>query len=468
MPVPLPRLQPAHAQQADDGRRPRSAIIGGRNIQDEYSTGTRSTTTATATCWWPARSRSAMEANFDAFWNDHARAAPPSSWATSARVLLGERRAGAAAAATRRAAHAWSSAWRGPPATAPRCARAWRRRRCQVGRGASSSATCRRSTAAAHAKSRAEPRRRCCDAGRSSAAAKLLLQTPYLVLSRPARKLFRELQQAQPAAAGDRVDQFAGGDRCLPRLRDVAQVQAPVPARARLPDPRVQAVPGRHADRPRAGGRRGAADAALAIRGGPSLRPPRRTAARATSAPVRRAPLAASTCDALRRPPARPVPLKRAGVRIGLHSKSMVVDERIGIVGSHNFDPRSDDYNTESLVMVARPGVRAGAGGQHPPRHRAGQFLGDRAARQAARAVAGSTTTWASCPRSCRSSTSGRSPTPPATSSSPAAAAAAARRTRASTTATSAVGDFPEVNLGLKMIYTRVLTVFGAGFIPIL
>jgi hypothetical protein len=31
-----------------------------------------------------------------------------------------------------------------------------------------------------------------------------------------------------------------------------------------------------------------------------------------------------------------------------------------------------------------------------------------------------------------------------------------------------AVGDFPEVNLSLKMIYTRILTVFGAGLIPIL
>jgi hypothetical protein len=30
------------------------------------------------------------------------------------------------------------------------------------------------------------------------------------------------------------------------------------------------------------------------------------------------------------------------------------------------------------------------------------------------------------------------------------------------------VGDFPEVNLGLKGIYTRVITVFGAGLIPIL
>ena len=31
-----------------------------------------------------------------------------------------------------------------------------------------------------------------------------------------------------------------------------------------------------------------------------------------------------------------------------------------------------------------------------------------------------------------------------------------------------AVGDFPEVNLSLKMIYTRVLTAFGSGLIPFL
>jgi hypothetical protein len=30
------------------------------------------------------------------------------------------------------------------------------------------------------------------------------------------------------------------------------------------------------------------------------------------------------------------------------------------------------------------------------------------------------------------------------------------------------VGDFPEVNMSLKSVYTRILTVFGAGFVPIL
>src|SRR3546814_9390367 len=47
-----------------------------------------------------------------------------------------------------------------------------------------------------------------------------------------------------------------------------------------------------------------------------------------------------------------PVPLQRAGVRWGLHAKSLVIDERIGVVGTHNFDPRGDNYNTESAVVI--------------------------------------------------------------------------------------------------------------------
>ena len=49
------------------------------------------------------------------------------------------------------------------------------------------------------------------------------------------------------------------------------------------------------------------------------------------------------------------MPLQRAGVRIGLHAKSLVVDERIGVVGTHNFDPRGDRYNTESAVVIDDP-----------------------------------------------------------------------------------------------------------------
>lgn len=48
----------------------------------------------------------------------------------------------------------------------------------------------------------------------------------------------------------------------------------------------------------------------------------------------------------------RPAPLNTAGRRYGLHAKSIVVDDRFAMVGSHNFDPRSDHYNTEAGVIV--------------------------------------------------------------------------------------------------------------------
>ncbi len=53
-----------------------------------------------------------------------------------------------------------------------------------------------------------------------------------------------------------------------------------------------------------------------------------------------------------RGPRAKPAPLTDRGVRIGLHAKSIVVDDRFAMVGTHNFDPRSDHYNTESGIIV--------------------------------------------------------------------------------------------------------------------
>ena len=48
----------------------------------------------------------------------------------------------------------------------------------------------------------------------------------------------------------------------------------------------------------------------------------------------------------------RPAPLLSEGRRFGLHAKSIVIDDNIAMVGSHNFDPRSDHYNTEAGVIV--------------------------------------------------------------------------------------------------------------------
>lgn len=48
----------------------------------------------------------------------------------------------------------------------------------------------------------------------------------------------------------------------------------------------------------------------------------------------------------------RPAPLLSSGRRFGLHAKSIVIDDDIAMVGSHNFDPRSDHYNTEAGVII--------------------------------------------------------------------------------------------------------------------
>jgi phosphatidylserine/phosphatidylglycerophosphate/cardiolipin synthase-like enzyme len=38
--------------------------------------------------------------------------------------------------------------------------------------------------------------------------------------------------------------------------------------------------------------------------------------------------------------------------RVGLHSKSFVVDGKVAMIGSHNFDPRSEGFNTENGLVV--------------------------------------------------------------------------------------------------------------------
>ncbi|WP_426701348.1 phospholipase D-like domain-containing protein [Rhodanobacter sp. Col0626] len=48
----------------------------------------------------------------------------------------------------------------------------------------------------------------------------------------------------------------------------------------------------------------------------------------------------------------RPAPLLSEGRRFGLHAKSIVIDDEFAMVGSHNFDPRSDHYNTEAGVII--------------------------------------------------------------------------------------------------------------------
>src|SRR5690606_18736496 len=165
-----------------------------------------------------------------------------------------------------------------------------------------------------------------------------------------------------------------------------------------------------------------------------------------------------------------PVPLRRAGVRIGLHSKSLVVDGRFGIVGTHNFDPRGDNLNTESALVIDDPAF-AGA-------------LAESIRRDIAPG-----NSWAIGPRDRPPVLSGLGysigkvfehlplfdfwprryatsyqfvPGPDCPLPPPMPGDADFRQCHVP------VGDFPEVNLGWRSILTRITTAFGAGLVPIL
>lgn len=42
---------------------------------------------------------------------------------------------------------------------------------------------------------------------------------------------------------------------------------------------------------------------------------------------------------------------------LGLHSKSMVIDNKVCVIGTYNFDPRSADLNTECIAIIRSPKV---------------------------------------------------------------------------------------------------------------
>jgi phosphatidylserine/phosphatidylglycerophosphate/cardiolipin synthase-like enzyme len=46
------------------------------------------------------------------------------------------------------------------------------------------------------------------------------------------------------------------------------------------------------------------------------------------------------------------LPVQKKGPRIGLHAKSIVVDRAIAIIGSHNLTPRSIAFNTENAMII--------------------------------------------------------------------------------------------------------------------
>ncbi len=165
----------------------------------------------------------------------------------------------------------------------------------------------------------------------------------------------------------------------------------------------------------------------------------------------------------------QPVPLERAGVRIGMHAKSMVIDERIGVVGTHNFDPRGDHYNTESAVVIEDPAFA-------------------RALAQSIRRDMEPGNSWVIARRDKPPVFSGLDysigkmfeampifdlwPMRYATSYEFVPGPECPQPLLPSDPGFRAcyqpVGDFPEVSVGPKAITTRIFTAFGAGLAPIL
>jgi len=164
-----------------------------------------------------------------------------------------------------------------------------------------------------------------------------------------------------------------------------------------------------------------------------------------------------------------PVPLKRAGVRIGMHAKSLVIDERIGVIGTHNFDPRGDHYNTEAAVVIEDPAFA---------RELAASIRRDIAPANS----------WVIARRDKLPVLSGLEyslgklsehlplfdlwPTRYATSYEFVPGPQCPRPLPPDDPGFRAchepVGDFPEVALGLKTLTTRIFTAFGAGLAPVL
>lgn len=163
------------------------------------------------------------------------------------------------------------------------------------------------------------------------------------------------------------------------------------------------------------------------------------------------------------------VPLKRAGVRVGLHAKSMVIDERIGVVGTHNFDPRGDHYNTESMVVIEDPAF-AQALARSIRRDMAPENAWVIARRDRPPVFSGLEYSLAKVSERLpvfdfwpmRYATSYEfTPGPDCPMPLPPGDPGFRK-------CYEPVGDFPEVDGGLKSLLTRIFTAFGAGLAPIL
>lgn len=342
------------------------------------------------------------------------------------------------------------------------------------------------------------------DALIASAQHEVLLQTPYLVLSKPARTLFGNLRKReQPPRIVVSTNSLAATDNPIVyalsykykrrNMRELGfnlyefkpfPLDAPVDYRNLLPAPLGEAPPPSGKRSSLIGGSAAGSNAGGGASGGSPRSPdgareqarrqptPGPAARRRTDGSVvERRVLRAETRPSFLGTKAvnKPLPVTRTGARMGLHAKSMVVDRRIGVIGTHNFDPRSENYNTEGAVIIEDP-VFAEALAQsilrdiHPQN------------------------SWTVAPRTKPPVLSGlnysvgkasealpvldfwpwRYATDYEFQPGPDCPEPLRRQDKNFHACYVSVGDFPEVNVGPKWLLVRMLTAFGAGLVPIL
>ena len=290
-----------------------------------------------------------------------------------------------------------------------------------------------------------------------SARREVLLQTPYLVLSKPAQQMFRELHaRAQPPRIVVSTNSLAATDSFITyalsykykrrylrdfgfEIHEVKPFPESVPA-SLLGDSDAPAAATTNPAEDEGGGRRP-------------------TPLTREYSALRYAGVGVNTR----------LPLTREGPRRGLHAKSLVIDGRIGVVGTHNFDPRGDDYNTESALVIDDPAfARALEASIH------GDMLPGNAwtiaRRDPSPILPGIEYTLAKLSERMpvfdlwpvRYATSyDFEPGPDCPRPLPPTDPGFRQCYRA-------VGDFPEVSIGFKSLLTRIFTAFGAGLAPIL
>jgi len=159
-------------------------------------------------------------------------------------------------------------------------------------------------------------------------------------------------------------------------------------------------------------------------------------------------------------------PLLHGGVRVGLHAKSMVIDAAVTVIGSHNFDPRSDHYNTESgfifhdraFASAVRASILRDTEAQNawviarrPRSHLLGRISNTISNISTALPLFDLWPFRYATSYELKPDCQPLAPVDPHFYD-----------------CYSDVGDFPEVSLPLRTIYTRIVTAFGAGLVSIM